>query len=123
MESRRIVPAPPTHSDRNYRILRTAIERRWNVQAVYAGLPRLLSPHMMGWKRGEPHVFSYQFGGFSHRGLHEEGSPLNFRCMRVALLHWLILIPGRWHTSVERPQDLGNCIDEIDVSVKWLEAA
>src|SRR5215472_9619482 len=56
---------PPATSE-VYELLRYAAIRRQPVAAIYDGQPRLLCPHVGGWKEGRRNVFCYQFGGRSN---------------------------------------------------------
>src|SRR5215510_1762075 len=49
-----------------YALFRSAAIRRQPVAAVYDGQPRLLCPHVGGWKEGRRNVLCYQFGGRSN---------------------------------------------------------
>jgi hypothetical protein len=98
-----------------YVTLRLVVRYGLNIGATYNGLPRLLSPHLLGSKQGERRLFSYQFGGQSKSGLHPVGSPNNLRCMRVSDLQGIIVIGGEWHTGKGGGTSQG-CIDQIDVS-------
>jgi hypothetical protein len=62
--------------------------------AIYEGRPRLGLT-----EAGLPHLLSYQYGGDSERGLGEEGSPRNWRCMAVGILRSVELREGTWKTA------------------------
>ncbi len=49
-----------------YELLRSAAMRRQPVADIYDGQPRVLCPHVGGWKEGRRNVFCYQFGGRSN---------------------------------------------------------
>jgi hypothetical protein len=101
--------------DPRYDLLRNAVLERDCVSAWYQGKLRLLSPAVLGTKAGEPHVLGYQFGGTSRQPLGPDGSPRNWRCLRVSELTDVNLIPGLWHTAGRR-KGVQNCIDQVDVS-------
>ena len=104
-----------------YAMLERAVRKNRNVWALYNGLPRLLSPHLLGSKAGELRLFSYQFGGKSKSGLHPPGSSDNFRCMRVRDLHDVVVFGGEWHTGGGGGKRQ-NCLDRIDVRhPQWRE--
>jgi len=99
----------------NYELIRSAVLERDCLSAWYQGKLRLFSPVVLGTKAGEPHVLGYQFGGTSRQPLGPDGSPRNWRCLRVSELTDVNLIPGVWHTAGRR-KGVQNCIDQIDVS-------
>src|ERR1700722_10048648 len=83
-----------------YATLRRAVLAKQPVAAIYEGRPRLLCPHILGWtEAGLPHLVSYQYGGDSERGLGEDGSPRNWRCMDVEILRSVELLEGAWKTA------------------------
>ena len=96
-----------------YLLLRLAAARRQPVAAVYDGLPRLLCPHVLGRKSGQLHMFCYQFGGSSHRGLAmAPGRVGGWRCLAVEKLRHVELRADAWHTEPRSPRQ--TCIDEVD---------
>ena len=95
-----------------YALIRGAIEQRQQVHASYAGHNRLLCPHVIGTKAGEPRVLFFQFGGGSSRGLAPGG---DWRCLSIAGLSEISVLDGEWRTRPHsQPQ---TCIDEIDLAV------
>ena len=104
------VPADPA-----YVLIRNAVLARDNVSAWYQGHLRLISPFVLGTKAGDPHVLGYQFGGTSHRALAPEGSPENWRCLRVSELTEVKVLPGKWHAP-HIGRSFQHCIDQVDVS-------
>jgi hypothetical protein len=111
-KSLRVAPAKPKSQ---YALIRNAVLERDCVSAWYQGKLRLFSPVVLGTKAGEPHVLGYQFGGTSLQPLGPDGSPRNWRCLKVSELTDVNLIPGVWHTAGRR-KDVQNCMDEVDVS-------
>jgi hypothetical protein len=98
--------------DATYALIRQAIAARQQVHASYADHPRLLCPHMIGTRAGEPRALFFQFGGTSSRGLAPGG---DWRCLPLAGLSEVSVHGGDWHTrSHSRPQ---SCIDEVDLEV------
>ncbi len=96
-----------------YALLRLAAARRQPVAATYDGLPRLLCPHVLGRKLDRLHVFCYQFGGSSDRGLPMAAEGMGaWRCLAVERLSQVELRVGDWHTKPRSPRQ--TCIDEID---------
>ena len=99
----------------NYDLIRNAVLERDSVSAWYQGHLRIFSPVLLGTKAGEPHVLGYQFDGTSHQPLRPDGSPENWRCLRVSELTEVNLLPAIWHTARKR-KGSQNCIDQVDVS-------
>jgi len=96
-----------------YALLRLAATRRQSVAATYDGLPRLLCPHVLGRKSGRLHMFCYQFGGSSNRGLQAaSGRVGGWRCLAVERLSRVELRADAWHTEPRSPRL--TCIDEIE---------
>ena len=96
-----------------YELLRLAAARRQPVTAIYDGLLRLLCPHVLGRKSGRLHVFCYQFGGSSSRGLSKAPDGVgDWRCLAVEKLSRVELRADAWHTEPRSPRQ--TCIDEID---------
>jgi hypothetical protein len=102
-------------NDANYDLIRSAVLNRNSLSAWYKGHLRLFSPFLLGTRAGDPHVLGYQFDGTSEKALAPEGSPENWRCLRVAELTQVAAIPGIWHAA---PKGKGHqhCIDKVDVS-------
>lgn len=98
-----------------YDLIRNAVLERDSVSAWYQGHLRLFTPVLLGTKVGEPHVLGYQFDGTSHQPLGPDGSPRNWRCLRVSELTDVNLLPGVWHKAGRR-KGVQNCIDQVDVS-------
>jgi hypothetical protein len=83
------------------------------VAAVYDGLSRLLCPHVLGRKAGRLHVFFYQFGGSSHRGLPMGPAGVGgWRCLAVEKLSQVELCADEWHTEPRSSRQ--TCVDEVD---------
>ena len=96
-----------------YELLRLAAARRQPVAAVYDGLFRLLCPHVLGRKSGRRHMFCYQFGGGSARGLAMASEGMGgWRCLAVDKLSQVELRAEAWHTEPRSPRQ--TCIDKID---------
>ena len=97
-----------------YALIRRAVLERSSLMATYRGHRRIFSPYLLGTKHGDPHVLGYQFGGTSEEPLGPDGSRKNWRCLRVAELTRLKLLPGTWHV-VQKGHGFQNCIDQVDV--------
>ena len=113
----RAVPADP-----KYDLLRNAVLARDSVSAWYQGHLRLLSPFVLGTKAGDPHVLAYQFGGTSHKVLAPDGSPENWRCLRVSELIEVNVLPGMWHAPL-KGRSYQHCVDQVDVTAGRSPAA
>jgi hypothetical protein len=111
----RSLQAASTKPKSKYELIRNAVVERDCVSAWYQGKLRLFSPVVLGTKAGEPHVLAYQFGGTSRQPLGPDGSPRNWRCLRVSELTEVNLVPGVWHTTGRR-KGAQNCIDQVDVA-------
>src|SRR3979411_2152584 len=82
------------------RVVRTAIETRRPISAVYDKHPRLFCPHRLGRnKEGQFRVLCYQFGGTSRSGLKPPASPDNWRCVALDKLRGVTLLDGAWQTA------------------------
>ncbi len=103
--------------DQTYATIRKAVIDKHQVTGNYHGYRREMCPHVIGYKNGEAHVLCYQFGGDSQSGLQPDGSPQNWRCIRIAEFTNVSSRPGVWHSAPNhsRPQ---RCVDQIDVEVK-----
>jgi hypothetical protein len=95
-----------------FELLRTAIRSKQQITGYYDGLYRQLCPHVLGWKRGVPHVFAFQLGGHSRRPLPVSGQ---WRCMEVEKLSGVSLVDGPWHTGAG-VLEYQTCIDEVDIA-------
>ena len=102
-------------ADRKYSLIRKAVLQRDSVSAWYNGHRRLFSPVLLGSKAGDQHVLGYQFAGTSEKPLAPDGSPENWRCLRVLDLTRVKVMPGVWH-AVKKGHGFQNCIDQVDVS-------
>ena len=90
---------------------------RQPVAAMYDGQPRLLCPHVGGWKEGRRNVLCYQFDGRSNsfEQLHPEGQGV-WRCLTVERLSHVELHMGNWHTAPRSRRQ--TCIDDVDFEVQ-----
>ena len=99
-----------------YELLRYAGTRRQPVAAIYDGQPRLLCPHVGGWKEGRRNVLCYQFGGRSNSiELFFSESKGVWRCLAVERLSQVELHTGYWHTESRSKKQ--TCIDEVDFDI------
>ena len=109
------LPAASAKPTSNYDLIRNAVLERDSLSARYQGHLRIFSPVLLGTKVGEAHVLGYQFDGTSHQPLRPDGSPENWRCLRVSELTDVNVLPGIWHIAGKR-KGSQNCIDQVDVS-------
>lgn len=100
---------------RKYDLIRKAVVKRESLSAWYKGHLRVFSPFVLGTKAGDPHILGYQFDGTSEQPLRPDGSQENWRCLRVAELTKIKLLPGIWH-DVPKGKGHQHCIDQIDVA-------
>jgi hypothetical protein len=89
-------------------LLYQAIGEKKQVIADYDGYHREMCPHVLGWKNGVRHVFSYQFAGGSSQGLPPEGQ---WKCMDVDGLSNVSLREGPWHTGTRKTDKPQSCVD------------
>jgi hypothetical protein len=105
-------------TDEIYALIRQAISNKNVVIASYHGYVREMCPHVIGKKNGQAHVFLYQFAGGSGGGLEPDGSPANWRCLRMNELSQVSVeeLAGNWHTA-SNYSEVQSCVDEIDIKV------
>jgi hypothetical protein len=113
---------PAARRGRKYELIRDAVLDKASLSACYKGHLRVFSPFLLGTKAGDPHVLGYQFDGTSDEPLGPEGSPENWRCLRVAELTKIKVLPGIWHPAPKGSKGQQNCIDQVDVSAQGLPA-
>src|ERR1700683_99305 len=104
--------------DEIYSVVRQAIIDKNIVIASYRGCVREMCPHVIGKKNGHAHALLYQFAGGSSQGLEHDGSPANWRCLRIDELSGVAIrkSEGEWH-SASNYSTMQTCVDEIDVKV------
>jgi hypothetical protein len=101
-----------------YRIVRTAVENRRRISAVYHNRHRLFCPHRLGRnKEGQFRVLCYQYGGESESGLKPPGSSENSRCIALDKLSSVKLLDGAWQTAPNHSRP-ASCIVEPDVDAE-----
>jgi hypothetical protein len=115
------LPAATAKPKSNYELIRNALLEHDSLSARYQGHLRIFSPVILGTKVGEAHVLGYQFDGTSHQPLRPDGSPENWRCLRVSDLTDVNVLPGIWHIAAKR-KGSQNCIDQVDASAYRLSA-
>jgi hypothetical protein len=101
-----------------YRLVWTAVERRYPIAAVYKYRHRLLCPHRLGRNRqGQLRVLCYQYGGESESGLQPVGSPANWRCIAVEKLSAVELLEGSWRTALNHSRP-ASCVVDADIDAE-----
>jgi hypothetical protein len=106
-------------ADEIYWLIRQAVIDKNVVVANYHGHVREMCPHVIGKKNGRAHAFLYQFAGGSSGGLKPDGSPANWRCLRIDELSQVLVkkSAGEWHTASNYSAKQ-SCVDEIDVKIE-----
>jgi hypothetical protein len=106
-------------SDEIYSLIRQAILAKDILAVNYHGFIREMCPHVLGKTKGSPHALMYQFAGETKGGLKCDGSPDNWRCLRIDELSHVAVrkSEGEWHTA-SNYSAMQNCVSEIDVRVE-----
>jgi hypothetical protein len=94
-----------------------AISKKKPVLARYRGKPRVLCPHVLGYKNGKEQCLFYQCGGLSNSGLGPVGSSQNWRCIPLDGLDDVELGTGPWITATNAASRPQTCVDQVVVSV------
>jgi hypothetical protein len=114
-----------------------AIRQRTGLFVNYCNTERYVCPHRIGVKRAVPrpkkprtfqqdqrkygnhiNVFVYQYGGYSSRGLAQDGSPENWRCWALEDIYAATIVSvDRWHTSTAWGTKYSACIDDVIAGV------
>jgi hypothetical protein len=104
-----------------YRLIREAILAQDILAVNYRGSVREMCPHVLGKTKGSPYVLMYQFGGETKTGLRPDGSPDNWRCLRIEELSHVGVrkANGEWH-SARNYSAMQNCVAEVDVRVEQI---
>jgi hypothetical protein len=102
-----------------YSLIRQAILSKDILAVSYRGSLREMCPHVLGKTKGSPYALMYQFAGESRGGLTQDGSPENWRCLRIEELSDVAVrkSDGEWHTA-SNYSAMQNCVAEIDVRVE-----
>jgi hypothetical protein len=100
-------------------MIREAIFNKDIIVASYHGYVREMCPHVIGKKNGRAQALLYQFAGGSSSGLQPDGSPANWRCLRVDELSEVAIkkSTGEWHTASNYSAAAQHCVDEIELKV------
>ena len=102
-----------------YSLIRQAILAKDIVALDYRGSVREMCPHMLGKTKGSPYALMYQFAGETKAGLKPDGSPDNWRCIRIEEVSNVAVrkSKGEWHTA-SNYSAMQNCVSEIDVRIE-----
>lgn len=102
-----------------YAMIREAIFNKDMVIASYHGYVREMCPHVIGKKKGHAQALLYQFAGGSSSGLEPNGSPANWRCLRIDELSDVSIKKSaeKWHTAANYSAAMQKCVDEIELKV------
>jgi hypothetical protein len=100
-------------------LIREAIHSKYIIVASYHGYVREMCPHVIGKKNGRTQALLYQFAGGSSSGLQPDGSPANWRCLRVDDLSDVSIKKslGVWHTASNYSAAAQKCVGEIEAMV------
>jgi len=106
-------------STKIYALIRQAILAKDILAVSYRGSVREMCPHVLGKTQGVPYALMYQFAGETKAGLKQDGSPDNWRCLRIEELSHVAVrkANGEWHTA-SNYSVMQNCVTEIDVQVE-----
>jgi hypothetical protein len=97
-----------------YATLRSAIRHRQIITVEYKGHTRKVCPHIIGHTGdGEEIALCYQFAGTSPQGLQADGSPQNWRCLKMAEITIIGVEDGAWHSAADY-SGFANCVSAID---------
>jgi len=105
--------------DEIYALIRQAILTKDILALNYRGSVREMCPHVLGKTKGSPYALMYQFAGETKVGLKPDGSPDNWRCLRLDELSHVVVREANeeWHTA-SNYSAMQNCVSEIDVRVE-----
>ena len=95
-----------------YDLVAQAIREASNIEATYDGHLRRLTPISVGTKRGEPQGLFVQFAGSS-----TSGEVPGWKCLALAKLVDVRIIPGPPHVLATEGTQPSNCLDYVDVSI------
>ena len=95
--------------------IKAAIRSKGQIEAVYQGRRRELSPHAFGQKRSYDKLIAVQTGGDSSQGLSADMRD-NWRCLFVEQMYQVTDHAGAWQTADNHSQ-LNTCLGVTQVSV------
>ena len=102
--------AMPSHT---YELFAEAITSKKQVLCNYDGHPRALCPIILGHRDGQEKALTYQFGGYSSKGLPRGGE---WRCLFLSKVSDVQLRDGPWRAGDSHTQPQG-CVDIVDLDV------
>jgi len=94
-----------------------AMVNKKRIVARYKGHPRVLCPHVLGYKDGKEQCLFYQCGGTSSSGLGPVGSSQNWRCIPLDGLDEVAVREGSWCTAYKASTRPQNCVDQVVIEV------
>lgn len=94
-----------------------AIVQKKQIVARYNGHPRVLCPHVLGYKNGNEQCLFYQCGGTSDSGLGAVGSSKNWRCIPLDGLDEVSTRDGDWYTAYKMGSRPQNCVEQVVIEV------
>jgi hypothetical protein len=100
------------HQRSSWATLARAISERRPVRAIYHGKERLLCPHAIGWKNGQPKVFSLQAGGSTSQGSLPADPRQCWRSMFVDEIENPVITDDPWLTA-DNYLETGNGLEDI----------
>ncbi|MBZ5667754.1 MAG: hypothetical protein LAO30_24565 [Acidobacteriia bacterium] len=103
-----------------YETLRMGVLAKKPCKISKSGEPeRKICPYLIGKSNdGEVNVLYYQYGGYSSRGLREDGSSANWRCNRISDISNAEIVDEPWHQPLEKPKTRGSCVVFVDIEVE-----
>ena len=113
------MPENDQSPDEIYSLIRQAILAKDILAVNYHGSSREMCPHVLGKTKGSPYALMYQFAGETKGSLKHDGSPDNWRCLRIDEISNVAIrkSEGEWHTA-SNYSAMQNCVSEIDVRVE-----
>ena len=93
-----------------------AIVNKKRIHCRYKGHPRVLCPHVLGYKEGKEQCLFYQCGSTSASGLGPAGSSRNWRCIPLDGLDDIETREGSWYTAYASSSQPQNCVDQVVIS-------
>jgi hypothetical protein len=96
-----------------YQLFAEAMAGRKQIVCTYDGHRRELCPVILGHKDGQEKALTFQFGGYSRKGLPSGGE---WRCLFLAKVSDVQLQDGEWLTGDSHKQPQG-CVEVVDLDV------
>jgi hypothetical protein len=100
-----------------FELIWDCIVQKKQVIARYKGEPRVLCPHVLGYKNGKEQCLFYQCGGGSTSSLGPVGSARNWRCIPLDGLDGVEARVGPWFTAQNAASRPTTCVDQVVIQV------